>query len=114
MTNLIVPTPQQVLDTPMQQNDADAATVREYLYKLLRDVWHHEQGFNGKRPFGNSDWQSEVYVALGRANFIRLAVDQDGYVEDVDEQAGDALVQAAIASLLGVEPVDPDSEGRAY
>lgn len=112
--SLLVPTPQQVLDTPMEPNDAGAATVREYLYKLLRDVWHHEQGFNGKRPFGNRGWQYEVYKALGRANYLRIAIDQEGDVEDVDDAAGDGLIQAAIASLLSVEATDPRQEGWAY
>jgi hypothetical protein len=113
VTALAVPTPQQVLDTPMQENDADAATIREYLYLLLRDVWIQEQGFNGKRPFGNSCWQSEVYEALGKANYIALTLDDDGYVDEVDDDAGDALIHSAIASLLGVD-VNLSKGGHAY
>lgn len=55
---------QQVLDLEMGDNDADAPTVRAYLTKLLTTVWEEEEGFDGKRPFGNSSWQDEVYDVL--------------------------------------------------
>lgn len=91
--------PRTVLDTPMGDNDADAATIRDYLLRLLSDVWRHGEGFNGKRPFGNSGWEWEVYTALVRAGHIGGRFDADGYIEDADRQAGDALVASAIKAL---------------
>lgn len=38
----------------MPPNGAGAATVGEYLAKLLAELWLHDEGFSGKRPFGNS------------------------------------------------------------
>jgi len=91
--------PRTVLDTPMGDNDANADTIRDYLVCLLADVWKHGEGFNGKRPFGNSGWEWELYAALVKAGHITGRFDEDGFIEDADRQAGDALVAAAIESL---------------
>jgi hypothetical protein len=88
-----------ILDVRMQPNDADAATIREYLVKLLSLVWLHGEGFNGKRPFGNSSWQYELYEALGRGGFIDIEFDEDGYLEDCDNDRGDQLITLAIRAL---------------
>lgn len=50
-----------VLSFPMEDNDADAGTVGHYLYSLLWMVWQHGEGFSGKRPFGNSVWECDLY-----------------------------------------------------
>lgn len=42
---------------PIQENDAGAKTIGEYLKKLLLTLWDEEDGFSGKRPFGNSSWK---------------------------------------------------------
>ena len=60
-----------VLDVPMGENDAEAATVRDYLKDLLSTLWREEEGFSGKRPFGNSGWKYELYAALTAAGLIR-------------------------------------------
>jgi hypothetical protein len=99
MTNDL--TPQQILDTPMGENDADAPTVRDYLVKLLHDLWHHGMDFNTKRPFGNSGWHYEVYRALVRAGHITGQFDEDGCLDDCDIDLGDRLVREAINSLAG-------------
>jgi hypothetical protein len=57
-------TPQQILDLPMQKNDANAVNVRGYLKSLLSELWKEEESFSGKRPFGNSGWQHDVWAAL--------------------------------------------------
>lgn len=93
------PTPRQILDTPMSDNDAEATTVREYLVKLLAQVWTEGEGFSGKRPFGNSSWEYELYGALARAGHIAGTFDDDGWVESIDTGAGDALIAAAIKEL---------------
>jgi len=93
-------TAQATLDCPMRlPNDADAPTVRAYLMALVREVWRRGEGFSGKRPFGNSSWESDVYYALGRVGLIRATFDADGELLDVDEDAGNVLILAAIDQL---------------
>ena len=93
------PTPQQILDLALEDNDAGAATVRDYLKKLLSELWTYEADFSGKRPFGNSGWQNEVYLALANEGWITAFVDKDGDLEDIDGIAGDRLIMSAIEAL---------------
>ncbi|MBF6277015.1 hypothetical protein [Nocardia nova] len=95
------PTPAQILATPMhgENNDAEADTIRGYLIALLATLWREEEGFSGKRPFGNSGWRFDLYAALGHAGHIRASFDDDGYLEDVDAIVGDRLIATAIEAL---------------
>lgn len=92
-------TPQQVLDLELGQNDAGARTVRDYLVRLLSDVWKYGESFNGKRPFGNSSWEYDLYEPLIKAGYVPGTLDADGYVDTFDQPAADALVAEAIKSL---------------
>lgn len=85
-----------ILDLPVRQNDAGAATVREYLIALLRVA------MDIKAPWGNSGWVYDLYEALASAGFLAAQFDSDGLVDDwgaVDKVAGDRLIQAAIDAL---------------
>lgn len=94
------PTSAQVLALPLDPgNDSGADTVRGYLVALLTEVWRHGEGFGGKRPFGNSGWQYDLYKPLLKAGYITGSLDEDGYVEDVDCHTGDRLIAEAIESL---------------
>lgn len=93
------PTSAALLDTPMGSNGADAATIRDYLIKLLADVWEYGESFDGRRPFGNSGWEWELYGALIKAGHLTGRFDRDGDLEDVDVEAGDELIAAAIRAL---------------
>jgi len=86
----------------MQVNDADAATIREYLVKLLAEVWEWGEEFNGKRPFGNSDWEDELFLALVNAGAIQGGPDKYGDL-DCDGYAGRAAIATAIKELGAVK-----------
>ena len=94
-----IPTPEQVLSCPMGDNDAGADTIGEYLVGLLSALWIEGAGFSGKRPFGNSDWDGDIIVALVRAGYVQGEIDEDGYLDAYDEPAVNELVDAAIRSL---------------
>lgn len=85
-----------VLATPMQRNDADAATIGDYLRALLADVWKYDEGFNGKRPFGNSGWKGEIYAALVAAQIVPGTIDADGYLDECDDDRADEVIARAI------------------
>lgn len=97
-------TPQQLLDLPLPENDSGASTVRGYLVALLAELWREEECFSGKRPFGNSSWQYDIYVPMISAGIVEGRLDEDGYAEHVDVPAADELILAAIQSLTGAEP----------
>jgi hypothetical protein len=94
---------QQILDTPMQDNDAGAATIRRYLVALLVALWHEGEGFSGKRPFGNSGWEWDLLAALAKAGHVSGKFDEDGYLEEVDQVAGERMIAEAIEAL-GAQP----------
>ncbi len=88
-----------VLVLPMSENDAGAATVRDYLKVLLLRVWDEEEGFSGKRPFGNGGWKHDIYRPLIKFGFVAGCLDADGFIDSVDKVAADKLIRAAIASF---------------
>lgn len=100
--------PRTILDTPMPAgNDAGATTIRGYLVRLLAEFWEYGEGFSGKRPFGNSGWEWEPLGALAKAGHITGVFDTDGYVEDLDQEAGSRLIAAAI-QFLGAPEEEAD------
>lgn len=61
------------LSLALPKNDAGAETVRGYLYALLATAWDEEEGFSGKRPFGNSGWKREIVGPLVKARYTTPA-----------------------------------------
>lgn len=77
-------------------------TVREYFRNLLRTLWVEEEGFSGKRPFGNSEWQALLYAHLVKEGYLSGEVyEEEGewYVKNYDEKQAVALTLALIDSL---------------
>lgn len=104
MTTNLKLTPQEILATPMQDNDAEAKTIYQYLQKLAYNVWQENEGFSGKRPFGNSGWEHEVYTALANAGHISSKRDSWG---DLEFNQGDAdkLMDQALKFLQNADPL---------
>lgn len=98
-----MPTHQDILKCPMQQpNDARVKTVGEYLAKLLSTLWSEGEGFSSKRPFGNSSWEYEIYLALARAGFVHIELDEDGYIDSFSQEQEDLaneLIQRTIRMM---------------
>ena len=86
---------QKVLDAPMEINDANATTVREYLTMLLVTLWTEEESFSGKRPFGNSDWSWDLVPALHNSGLLEGTLDSYGDLL-FDEAVYKTLVKDAI------------------
>jgi len=80
-------TPQQVLALPLHpRNDSGATTVCGYLVKLLAQCWSDGENFNGKRPFGNSDWESDLLLPLVQAGQIEGVIEEsDAWGPSLDE-----------------------------
>lgn len=99
-------TPAQILDLPMGDNDSGARTIRGYLVELLLTVWRKGEGFSGKRPFGSSCWEWDLYAALACAGVITATFDEDGFIDDMSADQrlrADRLIASAIEALGGVK-----------
>ncbi len=93
-------TSQEILALEFESRDLyRTLTIKEYLKELLRTLWQEGEGFSGKRPFGNSGWQYDLYAPLIKHNLISGKFDEDGYIEEIDEEAGDRLVLSLIHAL---------------
>jgi hypothetical protein len=93
----------EVLKLPMRENDADAATVGEYLSNLLCRLIENTESFNSKRPFGNSGWYGDLKFALvkGRAVSGEIGGDaEDEYVTSCDVSECDYVMTKAVKSVF--------------
>lgn len=89
----------QVLEIPMGDNDADARTIKGYLIALLWALWQEGEGFSGKRPFGNSGWEYDLYKPLLVHGAVKGRMDEEGCIEELDEKKANALIYSAIEAL---------------
>lgn len=94
------PTPWQILDLPLEPNDADAATVRDYLVTLLSVIWDDGQDLS---PFGNSGWEWDLYRALVKAGYANNPFDENGHYvtpkNDFNKRAAKQMIADAIDAL---------------
>ena len=90
-------TNEEVLDLRTDEGQ----TIREYLHSLLKTLWEEEEGFSGKRPFGNSGWTFDLYIPLIRSGLITGDI-EDGYINTVDEKRGHEIIAKLIDYLCGV------------
>lgn len=88
-----------ILDLKMEENDAGAETIRDYLKALLMSVIEEEESFSGKRPFGNSGWKWELYQALIVHKAIKGKLDADGCIDECDEYKAEKLIRKAISTF---------------
>ena len=81
----------------------EGTSVRDHLHALLTKLWNDGECFNGKRPFGNSGWEYDLYAPLISAGFIAGELDEDGCIEKMDKEQADSYVFDLItAAFYGV------------
>jgi hypothetical protein len=88
----------QILDLPFNFEDKEL-TIRDYLKLLLLTLWEEQEGFSGKRPFGNSGWERDLYIPLIKAGVIAGTIDSDGYINYVDSKMGHKVIENCIHAL---------------
>jgi len=96
----------EALEVRFDSDAGDDLTVREWLCKLLTEVWAEQEGFNSKRPWGNSGWYYDVIHPLATAGFIDLGTaDEDGDFSPTANQMAFAHAYVSdliLAAMLGV------------
>lgn len=93
----------EILDAPYHFKDAAANSLREYFYTLLLALWYQGEEFSGKRPFGNSGWDWDIYACLVKLEVIKGKLDEDGYLDKFDKVAANKLVPKLIAEAFSYE-----------
>jgi len=93
------------LEVRFSSSAGDDLTVREYLRMLLMAVWNEGEGFSGKRPFGNSGWEGDIFDPLVKAGFIPGTIDPYGYAVVNSGVNARAYVRDLILAMChGVKP----------
>jgi len=89
-----------MLDLEIYSDDLNQSlTLREYFKKLLITLWEEGEDFSGKRPFGNSGWQYDVYKSLILAGNIYGEIDEDGYISELDDVQAQQFIIKIIKEL---------------
>lgn len=77
-------------------------TIREFLCKLLSELWNKGESFSGKRPFGNGGWEYPIYEVLIREGAVQGTLDEDGRVDELERDErhkADAIVFGLIDEM---------------
>lgn len=74
-------------------------SFRDYFVLLLVTLMHKEEGFSGKRPLGDSGWKYDLYKGLIQHDLVKGKLDEDGYVDFIDEIEADDYLQRMVNSL---------------
>ncbi len=89
-----------ILDLKMQENDAGANTIRDYFKALLTTMWNEKEGFSGKRPFGNSGWEYDLFKTLIKHGVVDGTLDEYDDIENFDEESADQVIFDCINGLF--------------
>lgn len=86
----------RALEVEIPNNYGEPRTLRKYLRDLLWELWNTTADFSGKRPFGDSGWEFDIYTELVKAGFV-----EGDLVEGlIDTTAADRIVFAAIELIF--------------
>ena len=87
--------------------DFGKGTIRAYLKDLLKKVIIEQEGFSGKRPWGNSGWIDQFQIPLVEAGLIHGVVSEyeDDYweLDSADDEETEALLLRLIDHIFEAE-----------
>lgn len=75
-------------------------TLKEYLKETLLTFIREGESFSGKRPFGNSDWDWQIYKGLIALDNSLGTLDEDGYIATVDSEACDRIIVKCVKEVF--------------
>ena len=104
MTN-ILDTPLDPADDPYGHEFGGARTIREFFGNCMIMLWEEQDGFNGKRPYGNSGWATGLIFAVAKDRNLpgrkgEPLIDEDGYFNSIDPKAEEAVEAELHAALV--------------
>lgn len=87
---------EQILETEVYDGD----TLRTVLKDLVVKIFNEQEGFSGKRPFGDSDFYCRVENSLVIAGFVEGVV-EDGEVVQSNDAQFDKLIKDCVEYAFG-------------
>ena len=88
------------LDVRFDSDAGENITVRQYLHKLLQALWSDGEGFSGKRPFGNSGWEYDLYTPLIKSGLIKGEYSDEYGIENFDTKEARKYVHSLISAAF--------------
>ena len=85
----------KINDMVIDSKDFGKVRLEDLFKKMLLKLWTEGEGFD----VVDGGWQFDVYKALIENGCINGTIDEDGFVEDVDEKAADFAIGLLIGSL---------------
>lgn len=94
-----------ILNLPIEHgNNAGAITTGDYLYRLLANLIHDPEGFNGKRPFGDSGWLHDLYRPLVKAGLVEGRYNEEfDDLDDVNDEKANQLLFELLQTIFKVK-----------
>lgn len=74
----------KILKVPMGEHADAGPTVGDHLRTTLKALIREGEGFSGKRPLGNSDWDYQLARALIQHKVILGTLDEFGDLEEFE------------------------------
>lgn len=71
-------------------------TLKKYFIAMIEVFWNDPEDFNGKRPFGYSCWQDDLYQALIKNKFVEGKIDEEGCIDELDFKEADKVIAEAL------------------
>lgn len=93
-----------ILDLKFKSEDLNKElSIREFFFILMKLLWIEQDGFDSKRPFGNSSWDVDVIVCLIKNNIIKGRIGEDGYLEEYDNnEVNKVVINQILKPLFGL------------
>jgi hypothetical protein len=93
---------ENILSSPMAVcGDFDDISIRGYLHKLLNELWEKQDGFRGKKPFGNSGWNLDLIYSLIACGYIPGVYSEEWDGSRIDDpREADRLVKELIQYIF--------------
>jgi hypothetical protein len=91
----------KALDLRITHKQLGDISLREFFCNLLIKLWDEQEGFSGKRPWGNSGWDEPVYAALIKAEIINGEFDSEGCIKSCDFGEGSEFISNMLLHVFG-------------
>lgn len=95
---------ENILELKFESGDLQKeVSIRQFFFELMKELWIEQEGFSGKRPFGNSGWDGDLIVCLIKNDLVKGKLDEDGYIEDYNsKEVSDFVLKNILMPLFGV------------
>ena len=89
----------EILALPMGEYADAGPTLGDYLRVTLKTLIREGEGFSGKRPLGNSDWDYQLAKVLLEYKVIPGTLDEDGDPESFEWTDFNKAMELAVDAM---------------